>query len=104
MMHRGGKRTTSWKPGQSGSPAGSSRKQAALRRRRRNTEKGFIDAVAIQLEITTAAAAELCRRGMVAPGFERDPQAVAHGVIEAAARYLCLKAAPDPGIPIIPRG
>jgi hypothetical protein len=41
---------------------------------------------------------------MVAPGHERDPQAVAHGVIEAAARYLGLKGPPDPGIPIIPRG
>ena len=55
-------------------------------------EKAFVDAVAIRLEITTPAATELCRRGLVAPGHERDPQAVAHGVIEAAARYLGLKA------------
>jgi hypothetical protein len=103
-MPRGGKRSTSFKPGQSGNPAGSSRKQWELRRRRRNTERAFVDAVAIQLEITTAAATELCRRGLVAPGHERDPQAVAHGVIEAAARYLGLKAPSDPGIPIIPRG
>jgi hypothetical protein len=82
----------------------SSRKQWEVRRRRRNTEKSFVNSVTIQLDITVAAAAELCRRGMVAPGFERDPQAVAHGVIEAAARYLGLKGAPDPGIPIIPRG
>jgi hypothetical protein len=45
-----------------------------------------------------------CRRGMVTPGYERDPQAVATGVLEAAARYLGLKGVPDPGIPIIPRG
>ena len=55
-------------------------------------EKAFVDAVAIRLVITTPAATELCRRGLVAPGHERDPQAVAHGVIEAAARYLGLKA------------
>jgi hypothetical protein len=103
MMPRGGKRTTSWKAGQSGNPAGSSRKQWELRRRRRNSGRAFVDAVAIQLEITTAAAAELCRRGMVIPGYERDPQAVATGVLEAAARYLGLKGVPDPGIPIIPR-
>ena len=103
-MPRGGKRSTSFKPGQSGNPVGSSRKQCELRRRRRNTERDFVDAVAIQLEITTAAATELCRRGLVAPGHERDPQAVATGVLEAAARYLGLKGAPDPGIPIIPRG
>jgi hypothetical protein len=36
-------------------------KQLELRRRRRNTERDFVDAVAIQLEITTAAVAELCR-------------------------------------------
>jgi hypothetical protein len=101
---RGGKRSTSFKPGQSGNPIGSSRKQCELRRQRRNTEKAFVDAVAIQLEITAAAAAELCRRGLVAPGHERDPQAVATGVLEAAARYLGLKEVPDPGIPIIPRG
>jgi hypothetical protein len=88
----------------SGNPAGSSRTQRELRRQRRNTEKAFVDAVAIQLEITAAAAAELCRRGLVAPGHERDPQAVATGVLEAAARYLGLKEVPDPGIPIIPRG
>jgi hypothetical protein len=103
-MPRGGKRSTSFKPGLSGNPVGSSRKQRELRRRHRNTERAFVDAVAIQLEITTAAATELCRRGLVAPGHERDPQAVAHGVIEAAARYLGLKAPSDPGIPIIPRG
>lgn len=103
-MPRGGKRSTSWKRGQSGNPAGSSRKQWELRRRRRNTERAFVDAVAIQLEITTAAATELCRRGLVAPGHERDPQAVAHGVIEAAARCLGLRGVPDPGIPIVPRG
>jgi hypothetical protein len=87
-----------------GNRAGSSRTQWELRRRRRNTERDFVDAVEIQLEITAAAATELCRRGLVAPGHERDPQAVAHGVIEAAARYLGLKGVPDPGIPIIPRG
>jgi hypothetical protein len=103
-MPRGGKRSTSFKPGKSGNPAGSCRKQRELRRRRGNTEKAFVDAVAIQLEITTAAATELCRRGLIAPGHERDPHAVAHGVIEAAARYLGLKAPSDPGIPIIPRG
>jgi hypothetical protein len=103
-MPRGGKRSTCFKPGQSGNPAGSSRKQWELRRRRRNTERDFVDAVAIQLEITTAAAAELCRRGLVAPDPEQDPQAVATGVLEAAARYLGLKGVPDPGIPIIPRG
>ena len=103
-MPRGGKRSTSWKAGQSGNASGSSRTQRELRRQRRNTEKAFVDAVAIQLEITTAAATELCRRGLVAPGHERDPQAVATGVLEAAARYLGLKGAPDPGIPIIPRG
>jgi hypothetical protein len=57
-MPRGGKRSTSFKPGQSGNSAGSSRKQWELRRRRRNTERAFVDAVAIQLEITTAAAAD----------------------------------------------
>jgi hypothetical protein len=103
-MPRGGKRSTSWKAGQSGNASGSSRTQRELRRQRRNTEKAFVDAVAIQLEITTAAATELYRRGLVAPGHERDPQAVATGVLEAAARYLGLKGAPDPGIPIIPRG
>jgi hypothetical protein len=103
-MPRGGKRSTSFKPGRSGNPAGSSRKQWELRRQRRNIERAFVDAVAIQLEITTAAVAELCRRGMVTPGYERDPQAIAHGVIEAAARYLGLKAPSDPGIPLIPRG
>jgi hypothetical protein len=41
---------------------------------------------------------------MVTPGYERDPHAVAHGIIEAAARYLGLEGVPDPGIPIIPRG
>ena len=41
---------------------------------------------------------------MVAPGHERAPQAIAHGVIEAAARYLGLKGPPGPGIPIILRG
>ena len=55
-MSRGGKRSTSWKPGQSGNPAGSSRKQWELLRRRREIEKGFLDALAIQLEITAAAA------------------------------------------------
>jgi hypothetical protein len=103
-MPRGGKRSTSWKRGQSGNPVGSSRKQWELRRRHREVEEGFVDAVAIQLEITTVAAAELCRRGLITPGYERDPQAVAHGVIEAAARYLGWKQSPDPGIPIIPRG
>jgi hypothetical protein len=103
-MPRGGKRSTSWKAGRSGNPAGSSRKQWELRRRRRNIEEDFVDAVAIQLEITAAAAVELCRRGLVTPGYERDPQALANGVIEAAARYLGLKGPPDPGIPIIPRG
>lgn len=103
-MPRGGRRSTSWKPGQSGNPAGSSRKQWELLRRHRQVEQGFVDAIAIQLEITTAAAGELCRRGLVTPGYERNPQAVANGVIEAAARYLGLKAPSDPGIPIIPRG
>ena len=98
-MPRGGKRSTSFKSGRSGNPAGSSRKQCELRHRRRNTERAFVDAVTIQLEITTAAAAELCRRGLVAPGHERDPQAVAHGVIEAAARYLGLKGAIRPWHP-----
>jgi hypothetical protein len=74
-MPRGSKRSTSWKPGQSGNPVGSSREQCELRRRRRNTEKAFVDVVPIQLEITTAAAAELCRRGLVAPGHERDDTA-----------------------------
>jgi hypothetical protein len=87
-----------------GNSVGSSRKQWELRRRRRQVEEGFVDSVAIQLEITTAATAELCRRGLVTPGYERNPQAVANGVLEAAARYLGLKGAPDPGIPIIPRG
>jgi hypothetical protein len=104
MMPRGGKRTTSWKQGQSGNPVGSSRKQWEVRRRRRNTEKSFVNSVTIHLDITVAAVAELYRRGMVAPGYERDPQAVAHGVIEAAARYLGLRGPPDHGIPIIPRG
>jgi hypothetical protein len=56
------------------------------------------------LEITTAGAAALCRRGLVTPGYETYPQAVAHGILEAAARYLGLKGTPDPGIPIIPHG
>jgi hypothetical protein len=75
-MRRGGKRTTSWKPGQSGNSVGSSRKRWELRRRCREVQEGFVDAVAIQLEITTAAAAELCRCGLVTPGYERDPQAL----------------------------
>jgi hypothetical protein len=98
------RRTMAVRSLKSGNPAGSSRTQRELGRQCRNTEKAFVDAVAIQLEITSAAATELCRRGLVAPGHERDPQAVAHGVIEAASRYLGLKAPSDPGIPIIPRG
>jgi hypothetical protein len=42
----------------------------------------------LRLEITRASAARLCSRGLVTPGDETHPQAVAHGLLEAAARYL----------------
>jgi Family of unknown function (DUF5681) len=104
-MPRGGKRSTSFKPGQSGNARGRPRKGRALLLQRIVEEEGFADAVKIRLEITRAGAAELCRRGLVTPGYETHPQAVAHGLLEAAARYLGLRGPPsDPGIPIIPRG
>ena len=104
MMPRGGKRFTSFKPGQSGNPAGRPRKYRALLLQRILEEEGFADAVKIQLEITTAGAAALCRRGLVTPGYATHAQAVAHGILKVAARYLGLKRTPDPGIPIISRG
>jgi hypothetical protein len=102
-MPRGGKRSTSFKPGQSGNPAGWPRKYRALLLQRIR-EEGFVGAIKIQLEITTAGVAALCRCGLVTPGYEKRPQAIAHGLLEAAARYLGLKGAPDPGISIVPGG
>jgi hypothetical protein len=46
----------------------------------------------IMLEITPSGAAALRRRGLIAPGQEKDPDAVASGLLEAAARYLGLVA------------
>jgi hypothetical protein len=103
-MPRGGKRSTSWKPGQSGNRAGRPRKSRALILQRIREEEGFADAVKFNLEITPAGAAALCRHGLITPGYETHPQAIANGLLEAAARYLGLKGPPDPGIPIIPRG
>jgi hypothetical protein len=103
-LPRGGRRSTSFKPGQSGNPRGRPRKSRALLLQRALEEEGLADAIKIQLRITTAGTAALSARGLITPGYERHPQAVAHGLLEAAARYLGLRTAPDPGIPIIPRG
>jgi Family of unknown function (DUF5681) len=90
-MLRGGKRSTSFKPGQSGNPRGRPRKSRAILLKRALEEEGYADSIKINLQITRAGAAELCRRGLVTPGYETHPQAVAHGLLEAAARYLGLK-------------
>jgi len=103
-MPRGGRRSSSWGPGQSGNRRGRPRRSRALLLQPTLEEEGFADAVKIQLDITPAGAAALCRHGLVTPGYETHPEAVAHGILEAAARYLGLKGTPDPGIPIIPRG
>jgi Family of unknown function (DUF5681) len=90
-MPRGGRRSTSFKPGQSGNPHGRPRKSRALLLQRAMEEEGFADALKISLQITTAGAAALRARGLITPGYERHPQAVAHGLLEAAARYLGMK-------------
>jgi hypothetical protein len=45
----------------------------------------------IRLDVTAAGVAELCRRGLLVPGYETHPQTVAHGILETAARYLGLR-------------
>jgi hypothetical protein len=90
-MPRGGRRSTSFKPGQSGNPRGRPRKSRALLLQRILEEERFAEAVKIELLITTAGVAALCRRGLVTPGYETRPAAVAHGILAAAARHLGLR-------------
>jgi hypothetical protein len=61
-------------PGRSGNPRSRPRKWARV------PQDGFADAIRIRLDITPAGAAELCRRGLITPGYETHPQAVAYGI------------------------
>ena len=76
---KGGRRSTSFKPGVSGNPRGRPRKA-----RPDAAEAG----VWITMTITPSGASALRRRGLIAAGQEREPKAVANGLLEAAARYL----------------
>jgi hypothetical protein len=83
-MPRGGKRSTSFKPGQSGNPRG--------RPRRVSPEGPQVagNGIRVCLDIAPAGVRALRRCGLIGLGDETDQQAIARGVLEAAGRYLGL--------------
>jgi uncharacterized protein DUF5681 len=86
-MPRGGKRSTSWKAGQSGNPRG--RPKHAVPERLQAAPRS---SVRVCLDITPSGASALRQCGLIAAGEETAPSALGNGLLEAAARYLGLAA------------
>lgn len=82
-MPRGGRRSTSWKRGQSGNPRG--RPKRALPERLQAATSGSIR---VCLDIAPAGTSALRQHGLIEAGEETDPRALGNALLEAAARYL----------------
>ena len=82
-MPRGGKRSTSFKPGVSGNPRG--RPKKAVPQRLHAAPSGSIR---VCLDITPSGASALRQCGLIEAGEETDPSALGNALLEAAARYL----------------
>ena len=82
-MPRGGRRSTSFKPGISGNPRG--RPKRAVPKRLEAAPSGSIR---VCLDITPSGASFLRRYGLIGAGEETDPSALGIALLEAAGRYL----------------
>jgi hypothetical protein len=83
-MPRGGRRSTSFKPGQSGNPRGRPKKAPIERR------QVAMAGIRTCLDISPAGVSALRRGGLIEAGEETNPSAIGNGLLEAAARYLGL--------------
>ena len=81
-MPRGGKRSTSFKPGVSGNPRGRPKKVAAEAR------QVATNVIRVCLYITPSGASDLRQYGLIGAGEETDPSALGNALLKAAARYL----------------
>ena len=79
-MARGGRRSTTFKPGVSGNARGRPKKAATER------PQVATNGIRICLDITLEGASALRRSGLIAAGEEANPSAIGIGLLEAAAR------------------
>ena len=84
-MPRGGRRSTSWKRGQSGNLKG--RPKKAVAERLQVTTSGRIG---VCLDIAPLAARALRQRGLIAVGEENNPSALCYGLLAWLRTEECL--------------